>query len=246
MDGTAPGAGTWFLYLWSVSTPSTSFQSTVSSHFFRSIHNTRIERLWYDVTRGFGQKWKNFFIDLELHCGLNPVDPNHIWLLHHLFLNAINEDAQQWVQVWNNHVMRLRGTRSQSPREMYFFSFVEHGCRGIEPGNEPVDDDDEAMQDLEGYGIDWQEAEDPEILEQILEDDPDEFNVDQAYNTGGLPPRMNEVVCEPPTGPLPPEWVAILDQHLSARVNTTSRDMSVRRLVWMEALNMFNAFLAQL
>ncbi|KAJ7752190.1 hypothetical protein DFH07DRAFT_745091, partial [Mycena maculata] len=38
----------------------------------RSVHNTRIERLWYDVTHGFGKKWKVFFLDLETNHRLNP------------------------------------------------------------------------------------------------------------------------------------------------------------------------------
>ena len=71
-----------------------------------SVHNTRIERLWYDVTHGFGLKWKNFFIDLEAHCHLNP---SHIWLLHHLFMSTINADAEAWVHSWNNHTMQLKG-----------------------------------------------------------------------------------------------------------------------------------------
>lgn len=81
----------------------------IFSHHFRSVHNTRIERLWYDVTSGFGQKWKNFFADLETNCGLTPNIPAHIWLLHHLFLDAINQDAAEWVQMWNNHVIQIKG-----------------------------------------------------------------------------------------------------------------------------------------
>jgi hypothetical protein len=61
----------------------------------RSIHNTRIERLWYDVTSGFGSKWKEFFLALEHNDELNPSLPSHIWLLHFLFRPAIHEDAQQ-------------------------------------------------------------------------------------------------------------------------------------------------------
>ncbi|KAJ7073444.1 hypothetical protein B0H15DRAFT_740062, partial [Mycena belliarum] len=38
----------------------------------RIVHNTRIERMWYDVTHGFGHKWKKFFTDLEVQHGLNP------------------------------------------------------------------------------------------------------------------------------------------------------------------------------
>ncbi|KAJ6552901.1 hypothetical protein B0H19DRAFT_899411, partial [Mycena capillaripes] len=36
------------------------------------VHNIRIERLWCDVTRGFGRKWSNFFHSLELSCDLRP------------------------------------------------------------------------------------------------------------------------------------------------------------------------------
>ncbi|KAJ7501271.1 hypothetical protein B0H11DRAFT_1713617, partial [Mycena galericulata] len=38
----------------------------------KSVHNTRIERLWYYVTHGFGKKWKVFFLDLETNHGLDP------------------------------------------------------------------------------------------------------------------------------------------------------------------------------
>ncbi|KAI0767567.1 hypothetical protein C8Q74DRAFT_1203854 [Fomes fomentarius] len=79
------------------------------SHSYSSVHNTRIERLWYDVTSGFGQKWKNFFIELETHCHLNASDRCHLWLLHFLFKGAINQDASDWVQTWNHHTMQIKG-----------------------------------------------------------------------------------------------------------------------------------------
>ncbi|KAI0371588.1 hypothetical protein BV20DRAFT_1051599 [Pilatotrama ljubarskyi] len=61
----------------------------------RSVHNIRIERLWVDVTSGFGSKWKEFFHQLEAQHGLNVDNDAHVWLLHHLFLEAINRDAEQ-------------------------------------------------------------------------------------------------------------------------------------------------------
>ena len=44
-----------------------------------------------------------------MHDGLRASDPMHIWLLHYLFLDAINEDALEWVDAWNSHVMQIKG-----------------------------------------------------------------------------------------------------------------------------------------
>ncbi|KAJ6632501.1 hypothetical protein B0H10DRAFT_1740124, partial [Mycena sp. CBHHK59/15] len=93
----------------------------------RSVHNTRIEQLWYDVTHGFGQKWKKFFMDLEVHDGLNTRLPAYIWLIHHLFLDAINCDAQEWSAAWNSHHLQIRGERSRSPHDMFLFSRIGRG-----------------------------------------------------------------------------------------------------------------------
>ncbi|KAG6860001.1 hypothetical protein C0995_000688 [Termitomyces sp. Mi166 len=63
---------------------------------FRSVHNIRLERLWVDVTRGAGKKWKDLFRHLEVHDGLNADNDAHIW---HLFLSAINTDLEVWTKV---------------------------------------------------------------------------------------------------------------------------------------------------
>lgn len=79
------------------------------------MHNIRIERLWVDVTLGFGGKWKHFFQDLEAYDALNSGNDNHIWLLHHLFLEAVNDDIHDWIGAWNNCVLAIRGVCSHSP-----------------------------------------------------------------------------------------------------------------------------------
>ncbi|PBK75392.1 hypothetical protein ARMSODRAFT_876864, partial [Armillaria solidipes] len=48
--------------------------------------------LWQDVILGFGGKWKGFFAKLKQYDSLNPKIDAYIWLLHHLFLNTINDD----------------------------------------------------------------------------------------------------------------------------------------------------------
>ncbi|PPQ97082.1 hypothetical protein CVT26_001047 [Gymnopilus dilepis] len=200
--------------------------------FGRSVHNTRIERLWVDVTQGFGKKWKEFFLDLEMQCGLDPQDPMHIWLLHHLFLDALNRDATVWAEAWNSHIMKIDGQPNRSPRDMFFFSMMENGPRGMQYLL------DEHIEDLANYGVDWEDADNPQIMQHLLANNPHEAD-DRARAARNLPPRMNEVVCEAPPAPMLPPLVQILDQALLTRVNLQSDDMGVRQIVWMEALNIF-------
>ncbi|KAJ6474110.1 hypothetical protein DFH09DRAFT_1462008 [Mycena vulgaris] len=121
----------------------------------RSVHNTRIERLWYDVTHGFGFKWKQFIIDLEFHHDLNPSLPAHIWLLHHLFLDSVNQDAQEWAAAWNSHHLQIRGERGRSPRDMFIT-----------------------------YGIDWDVANDPGLMTHLLDQNPQDWSERNLFAPG--------------------------------------------------------------
>jgi hypothetical protein len=57
---------------------------------------------------GFGEKWKSFFDHLEFYDALDHNSDSHIWLLHYLFLPAINYDALEWAESWNMHVLSIR------------------------------------------------------------------------------------------------------------------------------------------
>lgn len=201
----------------------------------RSVHNTRIERLWYDVTHGFGQKWKNFFIDLEMHHGLLPTNTAHIWLLHHLFLVQINADAQEWAHAWNSHTLQIRGERDRSPRDMFLFSMVQDGPRGIQqvqrtPADEPLDDPS-------AYGIDWEVADDPTLMNHLLTQNPAEWEHDNPFTVGPAAGSLSHVECEPPGSPFTSEQITHLDQRITlSGVNLASRSMATRRLLWEEAL----------
>ncbi|KAI0794620.1 hypothetical protein C8Q74DRAFT_1315231 [Fomes fomentarius] len=205
--------------------------------FGRSVHNTRIERLWYDVTSGFGQKWKNFFIKLETHCHLNASDQCHLWLLHFLFKGAINQDASDWVQTWNHHTMQIKGAPNRSPYNMYLLSLATDGARGADALLETGAD----IGDIAEYGIDWAAADDPRIMNHLLEREPnewDEVNPFVAPPLSNRPQRAPHVPCDPPEDFLKP-WEV---QELSVRLYRTlgaermaSRNMEVRRLIWITA-----------
>ncbi|KAH7904431.1 hypothetical protein BJ138DRAFT_1019159 [Hygrophoropsis aurantiaca] len=202
----------------------------------RSVHNTRIERLWYDVTHGFGQKWKNFFLDLEMCHGLDPRQPSHIWLLHHLFLSEVNADAQEWKHTWNSHHLQIRGERERSPRDIFLFSMVQDGPRGIERLLAPVEED---VEDIATYGIDWGVVDDPVLMAHLLQHNPHE-NVNNPFAAG--PNTLSNVPCEPPNSPLTDAQINQLDRELAVRVDLSSRNMQVRRLVWTNALAICQSF----
>ncbi|KAF4606218.1 hypothetical protein EYR38_000267 [Pleurotus pulmonarius] len=129
----------------------------------RSVHNVRIERLWRDITLGFGQKWKQFFEHLEVHHNLNHNLNAHIWLLHHLFSDDLNEDANAWAEAWNSHVLSIRGERQRSPKDMFVFGMMEHGMHGVGGYTGNIDDKDLSPEELQEYGIDWTDYEDSNI-----------------------------------------------------------------------------------
>jgi hypothetical protein len=201
------------------------------------VHNTRIERLWYDVTQGFGMKWKNFFFDLEANHGLDPQTPAHIWLLHALFLSAINEDTQDWAQAWNYHTMSIRGEHARSPLDMFMFGMVQEGPRGqasfiqTQPIDEEIHPDD-----LPAYGVDWDVHEDARLLAHSLENSAGEWDEGNPFMVPSTSTLPAEVVCDAPGCPFNQGQVDLLFLLLGQRVDCASRDMAVRRLVWCEAL----------
>ncbi|KAJ6627694.1 hypothetical protein B0H10DRAFT_2161052 [Mycena sp. CBHHK59/15] len=109
----------------------------------RSVHNIHIERLWCDVTRGFGRKWSNFFHSLEL--------------------------SSDWAKVWNEHKIRFDNERTHSPRDLFFFGMIQNGLRGFDV----LPDTDEEIKDLDAYSIDWEELHNEDIMGHHAEHNTD-------------------------------------------------------------------------
>ena len=201
---------------------------------FRSVHNTRIERLWYDVTHGYGHKWKEFFLDLETHHNLDPNIPAHIWLIHYLFLEAINQDAQEWAAAWNSHVLQIQGERNRSPADIFLFSLVQDGPRGLDFQGDLEDD---IVHDLAGYGVDWDVADDAQLMAHLLENNPRDWDESNPFHSP--PSSFSHVPCDEPGCPFTVDEIALLDATLGAHplVDMGSRNMQMRRVVWTVALN---------
>ncbi|XP_074652766.1 uncharacterized protein LOC141907096 [Tubulanus polymorphus] len=78
----------------------------------RSIHNTRIERLWRDVFEGVLSMFYNLFHHMKLIGILSPDNEVHIFSLHYIFLPRINNLLDKFSNMWNHHKMRTVGNKS--------------------------------------------------------------------------------------------------------------------------------------
>jgi hypothetical protein len=107
------------------------------------------------------------FFSVSRYCtlraeGLRPDLDAHIWLVHHLFLCTINQDAQDWACTWNEHNIRFDAERTRSLRDMFFFGMIENGVRGFNSALEVLDDDE--IDDLDAYGVDWDDLNNPDLI----------------------------------------------------------------------------------
>lgn len=211
----------------------------------RSVHNIRIEHLWFDFTSGVGSKWKTFFQELEYQGGLDVELPGHIWLIHYLFLDALNQDITDWANSWNNHKMsisgRPRGEGTKTPAEMRWFSMIEDGARGFSPLNahqfEPIGDDVEE-ENVDEYGVDWEAYQDRRIQEHHAATNPaDPFP--QNPFVAHTPDVLSTVEVEESHCPFSAENLAAFKQSLAMLPGAIfdSRNMDDRKQVWVWALS---------
>ena len=179
-----------------------------------------------------------FFLDLEANHGLNPTRPGHIWLLHHLFLASVNRDAQDWAEAWNSHQLTVRRQHERSPRDLFVFGMLREGPRGI--SSVLAQEEEEVIEDLNDYGVDWEVNEEPELIAHLLENNPHErpaVDNNDPFASSSTPANLSEVLCEPPNCPFTPAQLQLLDTRLSTSVDLFSRNMTVRRVVWRAALD---------
>lgn len=72
----------------------------------RSVHNSRIERLWRDVFQGCTVVYCNLFNYMENEGLLDPDNSVHMFCLHYIFLTRINASIEAFRDAWNHHPMQ--------------------------------------------------------------------------------------------------------------------------------------------
>lgn len=196
--------------------------------FGRSVHNIRVERMWVDVTAGFGSKWKIFFQRLQGEFGLDTANNSHIWLLKFLFLPSLNRDAEEWANSWNAHTMDLPDQPASSPEELYFFGLAERGERGIQERNE-------LLAHPEDYGIDWAELERPAVMSHFLS-----RNYPRSAGRNPFQPQppssFHHLHLEEARCPMQSANVRGMCEQLERHCDLRSRSMDERCRWWIVAL----------
>lgn len=72
----------------------------------RSVHNSRIERLWRDVFQSCTILYYNLFHHMEATNELDVDDEVHMFCLHYVFLSKINHSLHAFRDAWNCHPMQ--------------------------------------------------------------------------------------------------------------------------------------------
>ncbi|KAG6909603.1 hypothetical protein DXG01_016642 [Tephrocybe rancida] len=142
-----------------------------------------------DVQAQVGATWADLFTTLEMQYGLDINNPNHIWLLHYLFLNTINAQLDFFIQSWNHHRIQIRGGPNQSPADMFGFDMFVHGIQGSQvPPNETMSEEE-----LEVHGMDWEDIWSEDVLQSLETNNPRDEPAESWINCTGPPERLNEI-----------------------------------------------------
>jgi hypothetical protein len=185
-----------------------------------------------DVTAQVGASWAESFVQLELRHGFDINNINHIWLLHHLFLDSINLQLSFFAESWNQHRLQIRDGPNRSPANLFGFDMIVHGICGNQLPLEELSDDE-----LEVYGVDWEGLRDERLIRSQETNNSANEGWSSWIGNAGPPNNLNEVEVQPPSGPLSHEEVGHLDEILSQRVGDADITM-----LWAHALGIVRTF----
>lgn len=189
-----------------------------------------------DITAQIGATWSAVFFLLEFHHGLDINNPNHIWLLHYLFLGHINSALVFFAESWNRHTLQIRGRRDRSPIDMFSFDMLTCGVRGVGILTDVMSNDE-----LEIYGVDWEALQDDQILESVNRG----INTIGEENTSwvgqvGPPARLSEVLLDSPENPLTVEESTELHNEVGHLLGNGSDEEIIT--TWVRALAVVRSF----
>ena len=122
----------------------------------KSVHNTRIERLWRDVYTAVSSTFVSTFEYLEEDGIFHPDNSTDLYCLHYVFIPIINARLEGFKQAWNHHPLSTEG--NQSPIQLYARGSIgsvlfddstpiDYETYGYDPAVSTTDDDDDNADD---------------------------------------------------------------------------------------------------
>ncbi|XP_076814819.1 uncharacterized protein LOC143461059 isoform X2 [Clavelina lepadiformis] len=89
----------------------------------KSVHNSRIERLWRDVFESVAINFHRLFYKLENNETLDVENEVDIFCLHYCYKDVINEALAKFTSMWNHHPLRTENNRS--PKKLYVAGLLQ-------------------------------------------------------------------------------------------------------------------------
>jgi len=197
----------------------------------------QIEWLWVDVTAQVGSLWAEAFTALEVHHGLDINNSHHIWLLHFLFLPAINQQLSFFVESWNQHWIQIHRGHSRSPADMFGFDMLVHGIRGSQLPSEDPEPEPLSLEELEVFGVDWDALRQEQVIASVRGSVPVQEEGDGSSWIGQIGPLacLNEVAVEPSSVTMEDSQLQIFEETVACWSAQEGASISIPSL-WLYGL----------
>ena len=117
-----------------------------------STYNQRIERLWRDVFRCFGNVFYYTFQSMQESGLLDISNPLHMFILHYVYLPRINAAIESFVDAWNRHPIRTE--RNWSPEQIWSNGMIDRTDERLSAVADVRGEAEMGDDDLQWYGTD--------------------------------------------------------------------------------------------
>ncbi|XP_013387727.1 uncharacterized protein LOC106156844 [Lingula anatina] len=127
----------------------------------KSVHNSRIERLWRDVFEGVLNSFYQLFHHLEDINVLDPSSDADIYVLHIVYLGKLNSMLTEFSEMWNRH--KIRTAQNKSPLQLFIM-----GMHRVAQADNMVASEYFQQSVPQEFGEDPNSPLDPEIDEAVV------------------------------------------------------------------------------
>lgn len=91
----------------------------------RSVHNSRIERLWRDVYQAVLSVFYDLFMFMENEGMLDPDNGSHLYCLHAIYQPKIDKMLKRFTDAWLNH--KIRTAENTTPLQLFIMGMQQIG-----------------------------------------------------------------------------------------------------------------------